>query len=596
MSTVTDKAIGVTKSEPKFFQVQNALLQVFVIFDGNNGEIQTNGGLFHVSCIGSKLDYSQMMAEVKQQTEFSGIVSQKMLCFDETDTRAPEKANIAVKNLAYALLSSDDISNVEIEVYVPTSGERSLSTLVLVEKLNDTYIKEGPKNENQDVITDKPQPNKNPHIKLCKTYEVIYIDNNGNSGSDVSEMPTSQEARVAAILCEYTYYICRIREFAHLKTIKETTAGKRVQHPIIGLPSKAMNSIKDSSIKKRALDTYNEIDGLNAFPSSWKQLLKSSIDETPGFSDLKKENRPIDVDSLDDVDIRNLHKELSRWDAITKDSTHWLNLNGKELVKWEDSLCKKILDEIVSDKDNRFSFVDNVGVLNKWLFLEGKGLASVLFVNEDANVVMYCTAGSDFGLDMLINGDWSTTNLLQVFTGLSPQYQQSVTNALILDRAIEAVKNKTGRNIKLLFIGHSLGGGLASNNAIVTKKRHAIIFNPAGLNWLRVAASLFLHNRKELLSSTHGRERVHSFIIKGEILDTIQAALSYAVTKAFVINGINFKPSVRSYSLDANTKYIESKKDGKWYNLFKHIGNSFSRHSMVNFLEPPSQMRKITIP
>ena len=205
-------------------------------------------------------------------------------------------------------------------------------------------------------------------------------------------------------------------------------------------------------------------------------------------------------------------------------------------------------------------------------------------------------AGSDFGLDMPWNGDWTTTNVLQALVGLSPQYQQSVTNALILDRAVEKVKKDRNIDIKLTFIGHSLGGGLASNNAIVTKSRHAIIFNPAGLNFLRVGFSLSLHNFKVLFSSAKGRDRVHSFIIKGEILDTVQTGLDFAARVLFyTVASFNFKPSVRSYSLPETTKYLERDTASEWWNIMAKHKKTPIKHSMVNFIEPISQLKKLTI-
>jgi len=151
------------------------------------------------------------------------------------------------------------------------------------------------------------------------------------------------------------------------------------------------------------------------------------------------------------------------------------------------------------------------------------GFYSKLFVKELGckKYYAYCTCGTN----MLSVQDWFTTNILQGLIGLSPQYTQSVQNAQILDSLI-------GENF-LFFIGHSLGGGLASNNAIVTE-RPAITFNAAGLSPLRLAATgksrikdqiaaLWTMVKGDSLSQRNrqkGKNLVHAYVIKGEILNS----------------------------------------------------------------------------
>ena len=152
------------------------------------------------------------------------------------------------------------------------------------------------------------------------------------------------------------------------------------------------------------------------------------------------------------------------------------------------------------------------------------GFYSKLFVKEKSansrKKYAYCTCGTN----KLSVQDWFTTNILQGLTGLSGQYTQSVQNAQLLDEVV--------RNDELIFVGHSLGGGLASNNAIVTSKRHAITFNAAGLSPFRLAVTgkstlkdqiVALWNWKTNL--TRNREeadaRVHAFVIECEVLNSV---------------------------------------------------------------------------
>lgn len=76
----------------------------------------------------------------------------------------------------------------------------------------------------------------------------------------------------------------------------------------------------------------------------------------------------------------------------------------------------------------------------------------------------YATAGTE---NMK---DWS--NNASQLAGSSPQYQQSVDNARTISGEL--------KGSELTFVGHSLGGGLASANALATG-RDAITFNAAGL-------------------------------------------------------------------------------------------------------------------
>ena len=141
---------------------------------------------------------------------------------------------------------------------------------------------------------------------------------------------------------------------------------------------------------------------------------------------------------------------------------------------------------------------------------DASGFNSMLFQKyaDGIQYYAYCTEGTD----MTSVKDWFS-NISQGLIGLSPQYSYSVQMAMDLDRAI-------GDKAVLWFIGHSLGGGLASNNSLVTS-RHAITFNAAGLNSLRVGATLLLNNQAELFHFDRRRKRIHAFVLEGEILNSI---------------------------------------------------------------------------
>jgi len=155
--------------------------------------------------------------------------------------------------------------------------------------------------------------------------------------------------------------------------------------------------------------------------------------------------------------------------------------------------------------------VDNLIAPGFQYKLENKisGFNSMLF-KKQANGIQYyayCTEGTE----MTSIKDWFS-NISQGLIGLSPQYTYSVDMAKKIDQAI-------GDKAVLWFIGHSLGGGLASNNSLVTG-RHAITFNAAGLNILRVKATLLLNNRADLFHYGRRTKRIHAFVLEGEILNS----------------------------------------------------------------------------
>ena len=138
------------------------------------------------------------------------------------------------------------------------------------------------------------------------------------------------------------------------------------------------------------------------------------------------------------------------------------------------------------------------------------GLNSHIYEREkNGNIeYVYATAGTE------INNieDWCA-NVSQI-AGLSSQYHKSVIYALSLSKFL-------GKEKELNYVGHSLGGGLAAINSLVTsqvgyKGRKAFTFNAAGV-------SLATKIREGGFSLLFKSERnIHSFITYNDPLNILQ--------------------------------------------------------------------------
>lgn len=144
-----------------------------------------------------------------------------------------------------------------------------------------------------------------------------------------------------------------------------------------------------------------------------------------------------------------------------------------------------------NDSDNR-----------KWrgvVFEDGCGFKSAMYVRIDAagrrHEYAYVISGTDF----LSLSDWST-NFGQL-SGPTCQYNHATENAIIINKRAD---------LPVTFVGHSLGGGLASAAALSTG-RSAVTFNAAGLS----------SSTKDYYGLNKNAS-INSYIVKGDIVDTLQ--------------------------------------------------------------------------
>lgn len=131
------------------------------------------------------------------------------------------------------------------------------------------------------------------------------------------------------------------------------------------------------------------------------------------------------------------------------------------------------------------------------------GLISGLYERKTCGQTEYIFATA--GTNPICPEDWQN-NLWQV-CGDSPQYDQALAIARELAQRTE------GLHQSLLFTGHSLGGGEATNNALATQHK-AIVFNPAGLS-IETA-------EKSGADISMADELIHNFITENDVLNWMQ--------------------------------------------------------------------------
>ncbi len=159
---------------------------------------------------------------------------------------------------------------------------------------------------------------------------------------------------------------------------------------------------------------------------------------------------------------------------------------------------EKIYDWEVADKeaeDMDIKLHDDETGLDCTLLKKPDGSGFVLaFAGTDpektnptkANILATLLGGSPLNLLQQIANGFSSfslipdvkTDLYQWFYGMDPQYFQAMVTA---KKLTSELKKKYGENVKITFVGHSLGGGLASLASIVTGYP-ALTYNAAALS------------------------------------------------------------------------------------------------------------------
>jgi len=144
---------------------------------------------------------------------------------------------------------------------------------------------------------------------------------------------------------------------------------------------------------------------------------------------------------------------------------------------------------------------------------------------------IYATEGTNpFSLK-----DWKN-NLQQVVSGDSPQYSESVEIAGQLSKDYEGVS----------YTGHSLGGGLASANALSVNGK-AVTFNAAGLS----------ANTKESLGLNGKKADITSYVVQGEIVSYLQGIIGIKAEGNIKTLPASYVPQIPFTKVDDLTRTIQ---------------------------------------
>ena len=125
--------------------------------------------------------------------------------------------------------------------------------------------------------------------------------------------------------------------------------------------------------------------------------------------------------------------------------------------------------------------------------------------------------------------DW-VNNAQQIF-GASPQYEQSV------GFAEQYANSEEYQGVS--FTGHSLGGGLASANALATSSK-AVTFNSAGLS----------NATKEKFNLTNKTANISAYVVQGEVLDYYQSKIGLKAEGKVTYLPASYVPQISKTKVD----------------------------------------------
>ena len=491
-------------------------------FRNQNTNLVCTGNDLAQELSGSQISYND-------QDEQSGeyIIDDVCFAINEDSVGALEAASKAIDNYLMRFCLQDNVEKVVPCLFVPSFSDVSVVPTLFFQDYTPRCIsKDGQKGVFEKIDNQKG---------YVYSFEFDSIESNTPSQSSSSSggcsTLTQTIVQLAALVSYYVYYYIDTLEQTNRTKKKEDLAAQNNLNSFIeektpkksGLLKKTVNVVKDT-VMLPVTATKGLWNYLFDYDGHMKNRLYSRIWDVVNIAtqDESEESRVADFKkAVSDLVQISHNGEPAEMHAFFAACGYWSYLKNSILENMcKDWTVKKPLEDFDS------------------------GYGAVLLSNGKDNILGF--KGTDFDSYWK---DWMRTNLLQGLTGSAKQYENAFADGKKYDIEI-------GNTGSLWFVGHSLGGGLASAATIASKQREGITFNAAGLN-IRGFKTKF-----NMLEPENSKKRVHPYRIKGEFLDGLQSVLEY--TKCLKIKAFG-------------EKSIE-------YNISSKVNSSFKRHGIINFL------------
>lgn len=436
------------------------------------------------------------------------IIIDKVFKADERSPRAMENLAKGIDKFILGFCLRSEAEKVIPNILIPSLGE---FTSVVPVFFNSFPIKCFEANFHYKIDT------KNKFILQFGFSEIVYYKKEPEKlESFKNSEPTPLTYQIFVLAAYYTYFYIDYIEQTRNSYFKEDLSDikrinkyikKKYTCPPIGFWNKMCNYLVKALLLPKSV-MCDVVDFLFNYDGHLANRIYSRINDV---LDVINYENGVEVISSILKESKSNGKPLSMykffdyckyWDYIKKE----IPKLSEECKKWEVEKCD--IDQIT-------------------------GFAAILFKN--GNNYIYSFKGTDFDS---YGKDWISTNLLQGLTGYSLQHHIAISKAQEYDKEIGSKGN-------LWFVGHSLGGGLASAATISTLSRMGYTFNAAGLNVIGVKVNQLIHNSSNMIYPSQSWNRVFPYRIKGEVLDTLQKTAlrlvsAFTLERGYGINSVEF--------------------------------------------------------